>query len=180
MKNIVTYLFVVMVALLMCLPCRSEVKKGPVKQFTRLESETPQADNESANEDTKAAAQTPAESSKDNFVTKHFKAQNYQASYLAETVRLMLSPRGLLQSNDDLNIIIVTDKPDRVKEIEAMLETVDILPRQIVIHSKILEVKDTFERDFGLNLSDMITNGTYAYTKEDNGPAVNAYREKAF
>lgn len=129
------------------LAAEDDFKKSPVKQFTKTELQAP--------------AENPAPEHKaENLDTAYYKAKNYQASFLGETVRLLLSADGLLQANDDLNVIIITDHKDNLETINKMLEDVDTLPEQIVIEAKVLEVRNDFSKDSGINIASAFEHTT--------------------
>ncbi|MFA6449473.1 MAG: secretin N-terminal domain-containing protein [bacterium] len=141
-------------ALAAVLMCRfafadGKIEKSPIRQFQRMETVEVQGQ------------QAAKQAAPDDFKTEYIKVKNYQASFLAETVRGMLSPDGLLQANDDLSVIIISDKPDKIEQVKAMIGEVDKLPRQIVFHAKILEVSNNFEKDSGMTLSNLLENTSF-------------------
>jgi type II secretory pathway component GspD/PulD (secretin) len=115
-----------------------ELKKGPVKQF-RADQQT--------------VAESASAPDKAEMETFYYKSKNYQASFLAETVKLLLSPYGVIQSNDDLNVIIVTDKAERISSVKDMLVDVDELPQQIIIQAKVLKINSGAVKSAGINLA---------------------------
>lgn len=130
----------------------AEVDKSPVRQFTRTEptmiaaTAQPAPDMRATNPDLSRA---------------YYKVQNYRASYLAGTVRLLLSADGIIQANDDLNLIIILDTDENIDIIQDMLEEVDRLPEQIIINASVLEVNNTKSSENGINVSTVFENSAF-------------------
>lgn len=139
--------FVISVVLLFFLaaglPCGGEeFQRSPVRQFTK-------SDDAAGNKTAQDVKKEPSP----GLATKYYKVKNYQASFLAGTVKLLLSSNGTIQSNDDLNVIVINDAEDNIRQIVSLLEEVDTLPQQIVIEAMVLEVRNDASKDSGINIA---------------------------
>ncbi len=65
----------------------------------------------------------------------------------------MLSKRGSTISDTQSNLLFVTDIPSKLDEIRAFIKAIDIGARQVMIEARVVEAKDTFNRDIGVKLS---------------------------
>nr|WP_186827560.1 type IV pilus secretin PilQ [Comamonas testosteroni] len=63
-----------------------------------------------------------------------------------------LSPRGSAISEPRTNQLFVTDTPSKLEEMKALLATLDVPVRQILIEARIVEARDTFGRALGVKL----------------------------
>lgn len=134
-------------ALAIGLPCGGdEFQRSPVRQFTKSD--------DSGNKTPQDVKKEPSP----GLATKYYKVKNYQASFLAGTVKLLLSSNGTIQSNDDLNVIVINDTEENITQIVSLLEEVDTLPQQIVIEAMVLEVRNDASKDSGINISTIFEN----------------------
>lgn len=62
-------------------------------------------------------------------------------SKLDSIIRKNLSPEGSLQTDDDLNAIMITDVKSRIEKIKEILSAIDMPPRQVLIKGKLLLVE---------------------------------------
>ena len=63
-----------------------------------------------------------------------------------------LSPRGSAISEPRTNQLFVTDTPSKLEEMKALLATLDVPVRQVLIEARIVEARDTFGRALGVKL----------------------------
>ena len=63
-----------------------------------------------------------------------------------------LSARGSAISEPRTNQLFVTDTPSKLEEMKALLATLDVPVRQILIEARIVEARDTFGRALGVRL----------------------------
>ena len=61
-----------------------------------------------------------------------------------------LSPRGSAISEPRTNQLFVTDTPTKLEEMKALLATLDVPVRQVMIEARIVEARDTFGRSLGV------------------------------
>lgn len=73
------------------------------------------------------------------------------SSRKANTIYDLLSNKGKLLFNNEANSIIVIDYPDNVERISEFLQKVDIMPRQVLIEARLVEVKLQKEHSLGVN-----------------------------
>lgn len=162
-------------------------QKSPVHQYTQIEDIKPYAEaspgekkpEKSGPKEEKAdpagsAAADKNDDPKAAIVTEYYQVMNYQASFLGDTVKLMLTPDGIIQTNDDLNIIILTDREDAVERIMKMFEDIDVLPQQIVIEARVIELRNTSGNDTGINLATIFENTRF---KEDLTRSISDTKE---
>lgn len=76
---------------------------------------------------------------------------NHSASSGATPVRL-LSPRGSAMADARTNQLFVTDIPDRLVQVKAMVERVDVPQRQVLIEARIVEALDNLATSLGVRL----------------------------
>ena len=63
-----------------------------------------------------------------------------------------LSPRGSAISEPRTNQLFVTDTPSKLDEMKALLATLDVPVRQVMIEARIVEARDSFGRALGVKL----------------------------
>lgn len=89
---------------------------------------------------------------------------------LAETagvaVEQMLSERGSIKTDARSNTIIVTDIPANINKVEIVLAKIDSRTPQVLIETKVVEMKNTFEKDLGLKWASL-----KAYTVKFQDPS---------
>jgi type IV pilus assembly protein PilQ len=62
----------------------------------------------------------------------------------------ILSDRGAVSFDERTNTLLVLDTTDKLADIRALVQRLDIPVRQVLIESRIVVASDTFERDFGV------------------------------
>jgi len=84
--------------------------------------------------------------------TKVFALSYAQAKDVANSIQHLLTPqRGQLKPDDRSNTLVVTDIPKRLNEIEEVIERLDRRTPQVMIEARILELKDDFDENIGIN-----------------------------
>lgn len=68
----------------------------------------------------------------------------------AGTSTRFLSSRGSAISEPRTNQLFVTDTPSKLEEMKALLATLDVPVRQVMIEARIVEARDTFGRSLGV------------------------------
>ncbi|MCG2711371.1 MAG: hypothetical protein L6416_03495 [Candidatus Omnitrophica bacterium] len=66
-------------------------------------------------------------------------------------IQSLLSSDGNVLFGRDTNSIMVTDYPENIKKVEEYLKMADIIPKQVLIEARIVEVKLQGENAFGIN-----------------------------
>lgn len=79
-----------------------------------------------------------------------------KASVFTSIAPQKLSPDGTLQTNDDLNVLIVTDVRSKIDNFKKVIEALDIPPKQILLDCEIMEFKKTDGSDYGINITEAI------------------------
>jgi type IV pilus assembly protein PilQ len=69
----------------------------------------------------------------------------------------ILSKRGNITSDPNSNILFVNDIPSKLDEIRALIKSIDVASRQVMIEARVVEANDNFNRDLGARLSFMNT-----------------------
>src|SRR5258708_22943210 len=64
-----------------------------------------------------------------------------------------LSERGSAISEPRTNQLFVTDTPAKLEAVKALLLTLDVPVRQVLIEARIVEARDTFGRALGVRLA---------------------------
>jgi type II secretory pathway component GspD/PulD (secretin) len=101
----------------------------------------------------------------ENFVqleTEVIKLNNVQASSLVNILKERLSGEGTLESDDSLNVLVVTDVRGKIDYVKDIIEKLDMPPEQIIIEAKIVEVSDTDFSDVGIDLTALLDAGNLA------------------
>ncbi|MDR0225253.1 MAG: type IV pilus secretin PilQ [Burkholderiaceae bacterium] len=70
----------------------------------------------------------------------------------SSTSTRFLSERGSAISEPRTNQLFVTDTPAKLEEMKALLSTLDVPVRQVLIEARIVEARDTFGRALGVRL----------------------------
>ncbi|MBY4898336.1 type IV pilus secretin PilQ [Cupriavidus sp. AU9028] len=70
----------------------------------------------------------------------------------ADGASRLLSWRGSVTADSRTNQLIVSDLPERLDAVRALLSTIDIPARQVLIEAKVVEADDTFSRNLGVKL----------------------------
>lgn len=76
---------------------------------------------------------------------------NYsRAEEMVESVQQILSERGSIKTDTRSNTVVVTDIPANINKIELVLNQLDGRTTQVLIETKIVEMRNTLEKDLGL------------------------------
>lgn len=95
------------------------------------------------------------------FVLNYAKAENAKKS-----VEEMLTERGKIKTDSRSNTIIVTDIPANINKMEIVLAKIDARTPQVLIETKIIEMKNTLEEDLGIKWTSL-----KAYTVKLQSPS---------
>ena len=84
---------------------------------------------------------------------------NYaSAEQMAETLKHQLGEKGRIDVDARTNTVLMTDIPQRVAEVNRLLDHLDVAGRQVEIEARIIEATTTFARNLGLQL-DLLIGG---------------------
>jgi type IV pilus assembly protein PilQ len=64
----------------------------------------------------------------------------------------ILSKRGNLTADPNSNILFVNDIPSKLDEVRALIKSIDVASRQVMIEARVVEANDNFNRDLGARL----------------------------
>jgi type IV pilus assembly protein PilQ len=78
----------------------------------------------------------------------------------------ILSDRGAVTVDDRTNSLLVLDTRDKLNEIRALVQKLDVPVRQVLIESRIVVANDTFEKDLGVQWGASFA-GTYGKNPGD-------------
>jgi len=93
-------------------------------------------------------------------ITKVFELGQAQAEEIAAKVSEMLTEGfGSVRSDERTNKIIVSDLPNKIKEIGEMIATFDTREKEIFIEAKIVEITLSDDFTFGVNWEAMFKSG---------------------
>jgi type IV pilus assembly protein PilQ len=86
--------------------------------------------------------------------TEYLQVNYAKASDIAKLLKsgnsTLLSARGSVSIDERTNTLLVQDTADQIEQIRAMVTTLDIPVRQVLIESRIVIVSDNFSRDLGV------------------------------
>ena len=106
-----------------------------------------------------------------NTQLRTFKVQYSNPKTVAEILVKHVSRYGKITPLLERNLIVVEDQPAFVERIEALLEQVDVQPRQILIEAKILEVRLDRSEAFGVDWSKIVGGSNRSYNVGTKGLA---------
>lgn len=102
----------------------------------------------------------------DDFVqlkTEVIYLDNVQASGIVDIVSKRLSGEGTVQSDDNLNVLVVTDVEGKIDYVKDIIEQLDRPPQQVIIEAKIVQIYGTDFSDVGIDLSALLNRGSLGY-----------------
>ena len=85
-----------------------------------------------------------------------------------------LSPRGSAISEPRTNQLFVTDTPSKLEELKALLATLDVPVRQVMIEARIVEARDTFGRSLGVKFGGGAYGNNRSFTSSQFLPSTTA------
>lgn len=85
-----------------------------------------------------------------------------------------LSSRGSAISEPRTNQLFVTDTPTKLEEMKALLATLDVPVRQVMIEARIVEARDTFGRSLGVKFGGGAAGSNAAMTSSQFLPGGNS------
>lgn len=91
--------------------------------------------------------------------TEVIKLNTVQASSLMIIVRDRLSAEGMVQADDNLNVLIITDVRGKIEYVKDIISQLDLAPQQIIIEAKIVNIYDTDFSDVGIDIPALLNRG---------------------
>ncbi|MEJ2745318.1 MAG: secretin N-terminal domain-containing protein, partial [bacterium] len=89
---------------------------------------------------------------KEPLETQVFPLSYARATEVINSVTHLLTPgRGQIKPDDRSNTLVVTDTPAKLAQIETIIDRLDRRTPQVLIESRILELKDDFDENIGIN-----------------------------
>ena len=85
-----------------------------------------------------------------------------------------LSSRGSAISEPRTNQLFVTDTPSKLEELKALLATLDVPVRQVMIEARIVEARDTFGRSLGVKFGGGARGNNGSFTSSQFLPSGTA------
>ena len=83
-------------------------------------------------------------------ITEEIQVNYGKASDFIKQIKEIKSDRGKITYDVFSNRIIMTDTKDRIKKARALIKSLDIPPRQVMIEARIVEVSTEFSRELGI------------------------------
>lgn len=112
------------------------------------------------------------------FVLQYQRADDVRKLLAGGGNQQVLSKRGTAMADPRTDHLFVTDLPERIAQVAALIAAIDVPPRQVLIESRIVEADESFERNLGARLA--LIDGHPAPDDRDphgihGGPAGNLY-----
>ena len=95
---------------------------------------------------------------KDDAMTEIIRLNYAKADEISEMVTSLLSEDALVQVYDISNELIVKDKKENIDKVKEFIAEIDVMPRQVMIESKLLDIKYTDFSNLGVTWT---ANWTY-------------------
>ncbi len=77
------------------------------------------------------------------------------------------------------NVLVVSDSAERLDKISTLLDQLDVMPKQILIKARILEVDYNFVKDLGLQWSTNKMNSSAVFTGQSLSPIPSSFAANA-
>lgn len=81
----------------------------------------------------------------------------------------ILSSRGRVSTDPRTNTLLVSDIPDKLPEVEALVAKLDEPVRQVLVDARVVNTTDRFKRELGMQIK---RSGRHIYEREGYGVAV--------
>jgi type IV pilus assembly protein PilQ len=89
---------------------------------------------------------------KEPLETRVFPLSYAKATEVVNSITHLLTPqRGQVKPDDRSNTLVVTDTPAKLSEISEIIDRLDRRTPQVLIEARILELKDDFDENIGIN-----------------------------
>lgn len=106
----------------------------------------------------------PGQSVAVRLYSKSYRIVYSDVSEVASAVRENISRHGRITVNKSNNIIVVEDTEEGISKIDTLLKNLDIVPKQVLIEAKILEVRLGNDMQLGIDWNNVFKGGDASYT----------------
>ena len=96
--------------------------------------------------------------------SKSYRVVYSDVSEIASALRENISKHGRVTVNKSNNIIIVEDTAERMNRVDELIKSLDVIPRQVLIEARILEVRLGDDMQVGVDWSNVFKGGDASYT----------------
>jgi len=97
---------------------------------------------------------------------RSYKLNYIDAAEISSALKESSSPSGKITVNKSNNIIVVEDTRENVDRIEAIIRKLDVIPKQVLIEAKILEIRLNDETQLGIDWRQVFKSGKASFTLE--------------
>jgi len=144
-----------------------KIRQGNILWIDSLANLAKQQNEEASAKDAKVKAE--------ELVDRVFYIRNIQATELMTSLRVYLSPRGLMQMSQASNALIVRDTESKVGVMKQLIEGLDLEVPQVQIEARIVQADTTYSRSLGVqwgiqNLNSFQNSGVANFVTGNTGP----------
>ncbi|WP_191629193.1 type IV pilus secretin PilQ [Pandoraea terrae] len=104
------------------------------------------------------------------FALNYQRAADLRKVLMGEAGHRLLSTRGNLIADPRTNQLFVSDLPEKLDEVAALIARIDVPVRQVLIEARIVEADDRFSRNLGVRLAGRLGSES----REERGPSGHA------
>ena len=119
-----------------------KIRQGNILWIDSLANIAKQQNEESQAKDAKMKAE--------DLVDRVFYIRNIQAAELMTALRQYLSPRGLMQTSQGTNSLIVRDTESKIAVMKQLVDGLDLEVPQVQIEARIVQADTTYSRSLGV------------------------------
>ncbi len=102
---------------------------------------------------------TPEQQAPGMLYSRSYRVVYSDVSEVASAVRENISVHGKVTVNKANNIIVAEDTAERIKKIDELVMKLDVIPRQVLIEARILEVRLGDDMQLGVDWSNVFKGG---------------------
>ncbi len=95
---------------------------------------------------------------------RSFKLNYINASDITASIKEYSSANGKVTANISNNLIVVEDLVENLNRIETILNNMDVVPKQVLIEAKVLEIRLSDDLQLGVDWNKVVTGGDATYT----------------
>jgi type IV pilus assembly protein PilQ len=119
-----------------------KIRQGNILWIDSLANIAKQQNEEASAKDAKTKAE--------ELVDRVFYIRNLQVTELMTSLRVYLSPRGLMQMSQGTNALIVRDTESKIEVMKQLVDGLDLAVPQVQIEARIVEADTTYSRSLGV------------------------------
>lgn len=97
---------------------------------------------------------------------KSYKVNYIDPTEIISALKENSSEHGKIMLNKSNNIILIKDTAEYVNRIETLLKSMDVIPKQVLIEAKILEIRLGNDTQLGVDWSQVLKSGDATFTLE--------------